>query len=117
MAGAAKTIFGDEVNLLEQTDLLFAQLVNILYANPEFNAALDKGVLTPNATEAIAGAFDEVFERNRRLADIFLSDREAREQVTSFWFARAYAEVQASKVYNDAFRRASNLSATPKQPE
>jgi hypothetical protein len=105
MSGTAKTIFGDEVNLLEQTDILFAQLVNILYANADFNTALDKGELTPEATTAIASAFDEVFDRNRRLANIFLADREAREQVTKFWFARAYAEVQASKVYNDAFRR------------
>jgi hypothetical protein len=113
MAGAAKTIFGEEVNLLEQTDILFAQLVNILYANPDFNAALDRGELTADATTAIAGAFDEVFERNRRLANIFLTDKEAREQVTNFWFARAYAEIQASKVYNDAFRRAFNAEPRP----
>lgn len=106
MAGAAKTILGDEVNLLEQTDILFAQLINILYANPDFNAALDKGELTPDATTAITGAFDEVFERNRRLAEILLSDKKVLEQVTGFWFARAYAEVQASKAYNDAFRKA-----------
>lgn len=111
MAGAAKTIFGDEVNLLEQTDLLFAQLVNILYANPDFNHALEQGALTADAKVAIAAAFDEVFERNRRLANIFLSDKKAREEVTNFWFARAYAEIQASKVYNDAFRRAFPSSA------
>lgn len=105
MAGAAKTIFGDEVNLLEQTDILFSQLINILYANADFNSALDKGELTPEATTAIARAFDAVFERNRRLADILLSDKAALEQVTKFWFSRAYAEVQASKAYNDAFRR------------
>lgn len=108
----AKTIFGDEVDLLEQTDILFAQLVNILYANQDFNDALAKGELTPAATAAIAASFDEVFERNRRLANILLSDRAALEQIAHFWFARAYAEVQASKSYNDAFRRAAALSKT-----
>lgn len=106
MAGAAKTICGDEVNLIEQTDILFQQLVGILYSDKRFNDALDKGELTDEATQAIAAAFDEVFERNRRLANIFLADKEAREQVTGFWFARAYAEVQASTAYNNAFRRA-----------
>jgi hypothetical protein len=81
----------------------------------DFNAALDKGELTAEANVAIAAAFDEVFERNLRLANIFLADKDAREEVTKFWFARAYAEVQASKVYNDAFRRALSAKSRSEQ--
>lgn len=101
-----QTIFGEEVDIIAETDVLYLQLINILHRNRDFEAALDKGELTPEATSAIAAAFNEVFERNRRLANILLSDKQAMEQFTSFWFARSYAEVQANAAYADAFKRA-----------
>lgn len=106
MQQANTTIFGEEIDILAETDVLYLQLINILHRNPHFEAALEAGELTEAATKAIAAAFDEVFERNRRLANILLSDKQAMEQFTSFWFARSYAEVQANAAYTDAFRRA-----------
>ena len=101
-----KTIFGEEVDVLAETDGLYLQLINILHRNEDFSAALEKGELTDAACAAIADAFDEVFDRNRRLANIFLTDKKARESFTGFWFARCYAEVQANAAYNAAFKRA-----------
>lgn len=101
-----KTVFGEEVDLMAETDGLYLQLIHILQRNDDFNAALEKGEMTEDAVAAISGAFDEVFDRNRRLANIFLADKEAREQITRFWFARSYAEVQANASYESAFRRA-----------
>lgn len=102
------TAFGEEVDVIAETDVLYLQLINILHRNADFAAALDAGELTDAATKAIAAAFEEVFDRNRRLANILLSDRQAMEQFTSFWFARSYAEVQANAAYSAAFRKAQS---------
>lgn len=104
------TIFGETIDPIAEVDVLYMQLINILVRNPAFNDALEKGEMTDEAKKAIAGAFDEAFERNRRLANIFLTDKEAREQVVNFWFARSYAEAQASVAYEKAFQRAQKVA-------
>lgn len=102
-----KTILNEEVDLMAETDALYVQLIHILHNEPAFESALTRGgELDAAAKGAIAKAFDEVFERNRRLMNIFLADKEAFNAFAGFWFARSYAEVQANKAYNDAFRRA-----------
>lgn len=101
-----KTILNEEVDLMAETDALYVQLIHILHNEPAFETALMKGQLDAAAKDAIAKAFDEVFERNRRLMNIFLADKEAFNAFAGFWFARSYAEVQANKAYTDAFRRA-----------
>lgn len=98
-----KTIFGETIDPMAEVEVLYLQLINILNRDPRFEAALEKGTLTDEACAAIASAFDTVFERNRRLADIFLTDKAAREALTRFWFARSYAEVQASAAFQAAF--------------
>lgn len=101
------TIFGETVDPQAEVEVLYLQLINILHRDARFEAALTKGELTDDACAAIASAFDEVFERNRRLANIFLTDKAAREALTRFWFARSYAEVQAGAAFQSAFKAAS----------
>lgn len=106
---ADTTIFGEQVDVIVETDVLYMQLINILHRDKRFEDALDAGKLTDEARSAIADAFEETFERNRRLANIFLTDREAREQFIGFWFSRCYAEVQANAAYTAAFKRAAKI--------
>lgn len=113
MSAINTTAFGEAVDPIAETDGLFLQLIHVLSGNEAFERALTTGQLTDEAKQAIADSFEAVFERNRRLADIILSDREARQQFTAFWFARSYAEVQAHRAYTDAFRRAALRSRVP----
>jgi hypothetical protein len=106
----ATTVLGEEFDPVVEADVLYLQLINILHRNPDFESALTAGVLTDEAKNAIAGAFDEVLERNRRIANILLADKESMAAFTAFWFARSYAEVQASAVYGKAFREAARAS-------
>ena|SRR5579883_732716 len=107
----ARDAIQSDKELFNEVDGLYCQLVNILHRDERFEQALAKGELTDEACQAIAAAFDEVFERNRRLADIFLADKMARQEITRFWFARGYAEVQANAAFNRALKTA--LSAIP----
>lgn len=104
------TLFGEKIDVIAETDGLYLQLTHILMRNKDFEDALDKGELTEPAVKAIAGAFEAVFERNRRLANIILSDKKAQEELTRFWFARCYAEVQAHVAYGEAFKRAQAIT-------
>lgn len=99
-------ILSDGSTISEHIDVLYMQLINILHRNDDFNLALDRGTLDDAASVAISAAFDEAFDRNRRLANIFLADEVARREILSFWFARAYAEVQANAAFGKAFKRA-----------
>ncbi len=89
---------------------LYLQVIDVLRRDLRFSgyfqAALQTGELTDAARRAIAGAFDVVFERNRRLADIFLNDMTARAEIVRFCFARSYAEVQAAAEFQAAFKTA-----------
>lgn len=106
------TAFGERIDPVAEAEVLYLQLINILARDEQFEAALAKGELTDEATAAIADAFDQVFERNRRFANIFLADQQARREVTRFWFARCYAEVQASAAYFKSFNSAAAAAAS-----
>jgi hypothetical protein len=90
---------------------LYAPVMDRVARDPDVQAALAAGEISPAAAARIEAALVAEVEHRAKLRALILGDRKAQRALTRFHFARAYAAAKAEGAYRDAFDAA--LAAIP----